>query len=269
MACKTILEGYILAKERADKRLVECLQNAQGASHPVSRERAQALILAGKVYLGTVRIEKPGQQVDKEAMLTLAQDPNPFVSRGGLKLRGALDVLAHSAASPLSPKGMVVADLGASTGGFTDCLLQAGARHVYAVDVGTNLLHEKLQRDPRVTVMDKTNARYLDATHFKEKIDWVVIDASFISIKLILPAAASILLEGGTILAMVKPQFEVGAKGLKHGVVKDEALRQQAIDDVKAFATGCGLQWMGTADAPIKGPEGNQETFLYLKKGVA
>jgi 23S rRNA (cytidine1920-2'-O)/16S rRNA (cytidine1409-2'-O)-methyltransferase len=212
--------------------------------------------MAGKVYSGERRIEKAGDLVDEAIAIELRGEDLPYVSRGGVKLAGALDALA------IDPRGLVVADFGASTGGFTDCVLQRGASRVYAIDVGRGQLHEKLRRDPRVVVMERTNAREL--TSLPEPIGLVVIDASFIGLGKLLPAAITVLAEGGEILAMVKPQFEVGPKGLKKGVVRDEALRASAIEGVVEQAGSLGLEVLGRCDSVLAGPDGNLECFLRL-----
>lgn len=223
-----------------------------------SREKARALIGAGVVYLGERRIDKAGDLLDADAALTVRGDPIPFVSRGGVKLEGAI------AALRVPVEGRVCADFGASTGGFTDCLLQRGARKVHAIDVGYGQLHDKLRADPRVVVRERTNARHLAADALGESVDLVVIDASFIGLGKLLPAAQRILGANGEILAMVKPQFEVGPKGLKHGVVRDPALRAAAIDGVAAEARALQLRELGRVDSSLPGPDGNLEAFLWL-----
>lgn len=227
-----------------------------------SREKARALLLAGVVFRGEQRVDKPGDLVDVDAELSLRGDPIPFVSRGGVKLEGALTALGVAVA------GRICADFGASTGGFTDCLLQRGATKVHAIDVGYGQLHDKLRNDPRVVVRERTNARHLAEDALGEKVDLVVIDASFIGLGKLLPAAARVLAEGGDIVAMVKPQFEVGPKGLKHGVVRDEALRLQAIDGVSAEARALGLAEAGRVDSSLAGPDGNVEAFLWLRRAL-
>ncbi len=230
-----------------------------------SRERARAVILAGKVFLGEQRIDKAGDTVALDANVTLRGDDIPYVSRGGLKLEGALDALA------IVPTDLVCADFGASTGGFTDCLLQRGASRVYAIDVGHAQLHEKLVRDPRVVVMDRVNARTLDETSLPEPIDLVVIDASFIGMGKLLPAAKAVLRaptdsrEGGRLLAMIKPQFEVGPTNLKKGVVRDAAVRAAAIEKVAEDARALGFEVEAIRDSVLPGPEGNVEAFLWAR----
>lgn len=242
------------AKLRADRLLVE-----RGLVE--TRERARALILAGKVFSGERRIDKAGDNVAIDAPLEVRGETMPYVSRGGMKLAGALDDLAFD------PAGLVVADIGASTGGFTDCVLSRGATRVYAIDVGYGQLHEKLRGDPRVVVMERTNARYLERDHLPEPIDLVLVDASFIGLDKLLPAILQIVKPGGQLLALVKPQFEVGRDRVgKGGVVRDEAAREDAIQAVIERATALGFSPRGRADSKLKGPSGNQETFVWLER---
>lgn len=242
-------------KKRADVLLVE-----QGKAP--SREKARALLLAGQVFAGDQRIDKAGAQLHVDTDLTVRGEHLQYVSRGGLKLQSALDAFGFD------PTGLVVADFGASTGGFTDCLLQRGALRVYAIDVGYGQLADKLRQDLRVTVMDRTNARHLTADDLPEPMDLVVIDASFIGIGKLLPAAKALLRPQGDLLAMVKPQFEVGRERVgKGGVVRDAATRGAAIADVTQDAERLGFALRQQADSQIKGPKGNQETFLWLVLG--
>jgi 23S rRNA (cytidine1920-2'-O)/16S rRNA (cytidine1409-2'-O)-methyltransferase len=239
-------------KQRVDLLLVE-----RGLAP--SRERARALILAGKVYSGTRRIDKAGDQVALTADLGVRGEDHPYVSRGGVKLAGALDAFG------LDPHGVVAGDFGASTGGFSDCLLQRGAARVYAIDVGRAQLHERLRRDPRVVVMESTNARHLEAGDLPEPLDWIVIDASFIGLAKLLPAACALLRPGGTVVALVKPQFEVGRERVgKGGVVRDELARAEAIAAVAVDAEALGLRLRGQADSVLPGPAGNRECFVWL-----
>lgn len=226
-----------------------------------TRAKAQALILAGVVYAGERKVDKAGEKLDDDTPLSVRGEDHPFVSRGGVKLTGALEAFTYD------PAGKVAADFGASTGGFTDCLLQAGATRVYAIDVGYGHLHHKLRADERVVVMERTNARHLTQGSLPEPVSLVVIDASFIGLEKLLPAARALLAPGGDVLAMVKPQFQVGREQLgKGGVVRDPALRQAAIEAVAQAAGALGLVERGRADAPIKGPKGNHEAFLWLRK---
>lgn len=226
-----------------------------------SRTRAQALILAGVVFRGEERVEKAGDLLSPTDELHVRREAYPYVSRGGVKLAGALDALN------VDPAGCIAADFGASTGGFTDVLLRRGAARVYAIDVGYGQLHSRLTSDPRVVVMDRTNARYLDAESLSEPIDLVVIDASFISATKLLPAASLVLRPEGLVLAMVKPQFEVGREHVgKGGIVRDSALRQRAVDAVMVSAQSVGLSALGQAESELAGRDGNVEVFVLLRR---
>lgn len=229
-----------------------------------SRERAQALVLAGLVVVDERRVDKPGTRVRTDAAIRLKGDDNPYVSRGGLKLAGALDALGAD------PVGRVVLDVGASTGGFTDCVLQRGAALVYAVDVGHGQLAWKLQQDPRVVAVERTNARTWDGAlpgggHLRDRPpDWIVVDASFISLRLLLPNLRA-LAPAAEVVALVKPQFEVGRENVgKGGVVRDDALRAAAVADVVEAAAALGWRCVATADSPVPGPRGNREIFVRL-----
>lgn len=244
-----------MKKIRADVLLVD-----RGLAE--SRAKAQALILAGQVFKGDERVAKAGDKLPADAPLEV-RGQLPYVSRGGEKLAGALDDLGFD------PKGMVVADFGASTGGFTDCVLQRGATKVYAIDVGWGQLHNKLRQDERVVVMERTNARHLTEDDLPEKVDLIVIDASFIGIEKLLPAAAAISKPSAAILAMVKPQFQVGKEELgKGGVVRDDALRTKAADDVARAAEAFGYEERKRADSQVHGPKGNREIFLHLERSA-
>lgn len=238
-------------RQRADLLLVE-----RGLAP--SREKARALIGAGVVFGTKGRIDKAGDLVAEGETLEVRGNPIPFVSRGGVKLDGAITALG------LDVTRRTCADFGASTGGFTDCLLQRGARKVFAIDVGYGQLHEKLRKDARVVVQERTNARHLTEESLGEPIDLVVIDASFIGLGKLLPAALRVLGPTGEVLAMVKPQFEVGPKGLDKGVVRDAALRAAAIEGVAREATLLGLRERGRVDSILPGPDGNLEAFLWL-----
>lgn len=243
-----------MKKQRADLALVE-LGLAQ------SRERARALILAGQVFAGDRRIDKAGDLIATGTSLRVRGEDHPYVSRGGVKLAGALDAFG------LDPSGVVAADIGASTGGFTDCLLQRGAARVYAIDVGYGQLHDKLRRDPRVVVMERVNARYLTRGALPEPIGWIVIDASFIGLGKLLPAAKTLLgEEGGRIIALIKPQFEVGREAVgTGGVVRDAAARSGAIASVVEGVKALGLTVEAQADAVLAGPTGNLEHFVSVR----
>lgn len=243
------------AKQRADVLVVE-----RGLAP--TRERARALILAGKVFSGEQRVDKAGDRLAIDAPLEVRGPDHPYVSRGGVKLAGALEAFA------IDPAGLVVADLGASTGGFTDCLLQRGAARVYAVDVGWGQLHPKLRNDERVVVMERTNARHLEREDLPEAVDLVTVDASFIGLVKLLPPVRALLREGGEALALVKPQFEVGRDAVgKGGVVRDESARDAAVERVAGEAESEGFEVLGRVDSAIAGPKGNREVFLHLRKG--
>ncbi|MCM2334635.1 MAG: TlyA family RNA methyltransferase [Anaeromyxobacteraceae bacterium] len=227
-----------------------------------SRAKAQALVMAGAVVAGEARVDKPGQLVDPALPVRLKEGaaPSRYVSRGALKLEKALEAFG------VSPAGLACADLGASTGGFTDLLLQRGAARVYAVDVGYGQLHPKVRNDPRVVVRERENARALTAAGLGERVDLVTGDLSFISLKLILPAVREILKPGGQALLLVKPQFEVGKGEVgKGGVVREDSKRRAALDGVAGFAAGLGFEVLGHAESPIEGPAGNREWLLWLR----
>jgi len=227
-----------------------------------SREKARALIGAGKVLVGNLKKDKPGTQVAADADIQLIGDGLPYVSRGGLKLEGALQAFG------VDPKGRVVMDVGASTGGFTDCVLQRGAKKVYAVDVGYGQLAWNLRVDPRVVNLERTNIRYLPREEVeKEGVDLILIDTSFISIEKFLPHLLGFLKEGGTLIGLIKPQFEVGKGEVgKGGVVKDPVQHQKVIDRISAFSKGLGLNVLGIVESPLLGPKGNKEFFIHLRK---
>ena len=243
--------------DRADVILAE-----QGLAE--SREKAKRLIMAGQVFLlqGQDRtvVAKPGQQVSRQARLEV-KEPERFVSRGGYKLLTALEHFA------IDVNGLTALDAGASTGGFTDCLLQFGAARVYAVDVGHGQLHWKLTKDPRVVNMERVNLRHATSDLLPEKVDLVVADCSFISLRLILPPCLTFLKEDGQVLALVKPQFELGPEHAVKGVVRSEELQLRAVAEVQDFALSeLGLRSLGSVAAGIKGPKGNQEYLLHLRR---
>jgi 23S rRNA (cytidine1920-2'-O)/16S rRNA (cytidine1409-2'-O)-methyltransferase len=227
-----------------------------------TRAKAQALLMAGQVVVADQRVDKPGQLVDEGAEIRLkAGAALRYVSRGGLKLEAALDHFK------LEVTGLVCADLGASTGGFTDCLLQRGAARVHACDVGYGQLDSKIAKDSRVVVHDRINVRQISAAELGETVDFCCLDLSFISLKLVLPAAVAILRPGGRLVALVKPQFEAGAANVgKGGVVRDPVVRAEAIAAVVRAAEELGLQIDGTLDAPIRGPAGNLEALLVATR---
>jgi 23S rRNA (cytidine1920-2'-O)/16S rRNA (cytidine1409-2'-O)-methyltransferase len=240
-------------KTRIDKLLVD-----RGLVE--SREQARALIMAGDVLVEDTPVRKAGTGVDSNASVRLRRAPHPFVSRGGVKLDGALETL------DIKPEGWITADIGSSTGGFTHCLLLRGARRVYAVDVARTQLDWKLQTDARV-IQIEGNARYMEADWIPEPLDLVTIDVSFISLAKILPAVAGIISEGARCLALVKPQFEVGrAKVPRGGVVTDPGLHDTAVASVIAAAEELGLEHRTTCPSSITGKEGNREFFLLLER---
>ncbi len=228
-----------------------------------SREEAHALVLAGKVYLGEVKAEKPGQFVAEETQIGVRGDACPFVSRGGYKLQKAIEAFS------LSLAGKICADIGASTGGFTDCMLQHGAACVYAIDVGYGQLDWKLRNDPRVTVLERTNARYMEPDWFREPLDFASIDVSFISLDKILPPLQPCLKDGGRVAALIKPQFEAGkGKVGKHGVVSDETTHVEVIERIFDVSKRAGFCVCGLTYSPIRGPKGNIEFLLSLEKCI-
>jgi 23S rRNA (cytidine1920-2'-O)/16S rRNA (cytidine1409-2'-O)-methyltransferase len=218
--------------------------------------------MAGRVFTSEARIDKPGTQVRSDLELTIKQG-QAYVSRGGNKLAGALEDLS------LSPVGAICVDVGASTGGFTDCLLQHGANKIYAVDVGQAQLAEKLRRDPRVVCREGVNARYLVASDFDEPIDWVVVDASFIGIEKLTGAISQIVRPGGILVALVKPQFEAGREQVRRGkgVIRDPEVRRAAIDRAVRAVCDAGFELLGQCDCRVPGPKGNVEHFLSARRG--
>jgi 23S rRNA (cytidine1920-2'-O)/16S rRNA (cytidine1409-2'-O)-methyltransferase len=241
------------AKNRLDKLMVE-----RGLAP--SREKAQALIMAGQVVVGDHTVDKSGHQVSLDADIRIKGEVLPYVSRGGLKLKKALDHFG------VDVSGLLAIDVGASTGGFTDCLLQGGVSKVFAVDVGHGQLAWKLQQDPRVVNIEKTNIRYLTPEQLGASPDLAVIDASFISLSKVLPPTVALLKPGGRIIALIKPQFEVGKGEVgKGGIVRDPAAHQKVIDDVSATARELGLTVAGVCESPITGADGNREFLILLE----
>ena len=223
-----------------------------------SREQARGLIMGGKVLADGIRVEKPGKDVSSSAVLEI-KEPLPYVSRGGIKLAAALDEFG------IVPNGLTILDAGASTGGFTDCLLQRGAARVVAVDVGYGQFHWKLRTDPRVRLIERTNIRHLKVASVDEHIDAAVADLSFISLKLIFSKIAEILPEGAWFVPLVKPQFEVGRSEVgKHGVVRNSDAIAAAVSNVKTAATDSGFTVLNQVESVIRGPKGNREFLLHL-----
>jgi len=241
-------------KVRLDKLLVE-----RGITP--TRERAKALIMSGAVLVGDNRVDKAGALIASDAAITVKGNDNPYVSRGGLKLKGALSEFG------ISVRGRVAFDVGVSTGGFTDCLLQEGTRKVYAIDVGYGQLAWKLRQDDRVILFERTNIRYFSGDGIVDDIDIVTVDVSFISLKLVLPVVVNLINEGCAILALIKPQFEAGREEVgKKGVVRDPAVHAKVIDGIIALCEELNLAVQGVCESPITGPAGNKEFFIYAIK---
>lgn len=244
------------ARKRADLLLVE-----RGLAE--TRNRAQALILSGRVYSGESRVEKSGLLLDPDAPLSI-KEVLPYVSRGGLKLYGALQHFG------IDPKGYRCLDVGASTGGFTDCLLQAGAAEIFAVDVGYGQLDWKLRNDTRVTVMERTNFRNIGDDALPHDLDLVVVDVSFISLRLILPRVGTFMEKGASAVVLIKPQFEAGREKVgKGGIVRDAGVREETVRGLLEVAEEEGFTVLGTMESPIKGASGNREYLAHLVwKGI-
>ncbi|HJN24651.1 MAG TPA: TlyA family RNA methyltransferase [Rhodospirillales bacterium] len=239
------------AKRRLDQLLVD-----RGLVE--SRSRAQGLIMAGKVYSETRRLDKAGQQVSEELPIEIKGQDHPWVSRGGLKLEKGLQ------AFDINPQGMTCLDVGASTGGFSDVLISGGATKVFAVDVGHGQFAWKLRQNPRIVVLERTNARYLTIENIPEPIDLIVCDASFIGLQTVLPAAMSLAAHNARMVALIKPQFEVGKGRVgKGGVVREPELHVEVCEKIRVWLESQpGWSVLGIADSPIKGPEGNKEFLI-------
>lgn len=226
-----------------------------------SRERARSLIMEGKVLVGGMPVTKAGTLVPSDSAVTLREGDIPYVSRGGLKLGAAIDHF------DVRLSGVVAMDVGSSTGGFTDCMLQRGAARVYCIDVGYGQLAWQLRQDPRVVLLERTNIRYLERERIPEAIDLATIDVSFISLRKVLDKVMEFLRPGGEILALVKPQFEVGREGVgRGGIVRDEELRRSVVNSLQEFAGGIGLDVKGIFESPVPGQKGNREYFMYMRK---
>jgi len=244
-------------RERLDRLLVE-----RGLAR--SRERAQALVLAGVVRVDGRPAGKAGTLVPTASVLTVVAEDHPYVGRGGLKLRAALESFA------IDPRDKVALDVGASTGGFTDCMLQSGARKVYALDVGVGQLDWSLRSDPRVVVLEGRNARYLEAGDLPERVDLATVDVSFISLGKILPSLPPVLLPGAAVVTLVKPQFEVGRGEVgRGGIVRDREQHEAVLTSVAGAALAAGFVVIGACASPITGMEGNREFFLHLTLAAA
>ncbi len=245
-----------MAKKRLDVLLVE-----QGLAE--SRQKAQAIIMAGQVYAGERRCDKAGQGMDEGTVLEVRGQALPYVSRGGLKLEKAMKSF------PIALKDKIVADIGASTGGFTDCMLKNGAAKVYAVDVGYGQLAWAIRNDPRVVCLERTNARYLNREQIPDPLDFASIDVSFISLGLILPTLRPLLKDGGEVAALVKPQFEAGREKVgKKGVVRDPVVHLEVLEQFLRHAAQSDFSVKGLDFSPIRGPEGNIEYLGYLCVGA-
>lgn len=241
------------------KKRLDVLLTEKGLAD--SREKAKALIMAGIVYVNQVKEDKAGSTFDEKSVIEVRGKTLPYVSRGGLKLEKAMKTF------PVTPKDKICLDIGASTGGFTDCMLQNGAVKVYAIDVGYGQLAWKLRCDERVVSMEKTNIRYVSPEDIPDRAALASIDVSFISLKLVLPAVRELLDEDGIIIALIKPQFEAGRDKVgKHGVVRDKAVHLEVIQRVLEEAEKADLIPAGLTYSPVKGPEGNIEYLVYLKK---
>ena len=243
----------------AVKKRLDCLLVEQG--FVPSREQAKIVIMEGKVYVDHQKCDKPGSSFPEDAAVEVRGEALAYVSRGGLKLEKALRSF------PIDLNGQTAMDIGASTGGFTDCMLQNGAAKVYAVDVGYGQLAWKLRTDPRVVNLERTNIRYLTREQVPEDVDFFSVDVAFISLRLVLPVAWSFLKTGGEAVCLIKPQFEAGREKVgKKGVVRDPAVHLEVIEHVLAFAESVGFTLLGLTHSPVKGPEGNIEYLLYMRK---
>lgn len=229
-----------------------------------SREKARTLIMAGSVYVNNQKFDKPGDTVSDDAEIEVRGSTLKYVSRGGLKLEKAMQLF------PIDLNGKICMDIGASTGGFTDCMLQNGAQKVYSVDVGYGQLAWQLRQDPRVVNLERTNARYLTREQVPEEIDFFSVDVSFISLRIILPAVHPLLRDGGQAVCLIKPQFEAGREKVgKKGVVRDRAVHEEVVETICRFAVENGYSVLGLTFSPVKGPEGNIEYLVYLEKSDA
>ena len=241
----------------SNKTRLDVLLTEQGLQE--SRQKAQATIMSGLVFVNGQRVDKPGTAVPNDAKIEIRGNTLKYVSRGGLKLEKAM------AEFPIELNGCICGDIGASTGGFTDCMLQNGASKVYSVDVGYGQLAWKLREDPRVVCMERTNARYLTHEQIPDELDFASIDVSFISLKLILPAVANVLKDGGYVASLVKPQFEAGREKVgKKGVVREQSTHIEVVEMIVDYARSIGFRTLHLSYSPIKGPEGNIEYLLHL-----
>lgn len=243
----------------SNKTRLDVLLTQQGMAE--SRQKAQAIIMSGVVFVNGQRADKPGMAIANDASIEVRGHVMPYVSRGGWKLEKAMKTF------PITLEGKVCADIGASTGGFTDCMLQNGAKKVYAVDVGYGQLDWRLRNDPRVVCMERTNARYLTREQIPDELEFASIDVSFISLSLIFPALYQLLSKHGEIACLIKPQFEAGREKVgKKGVVRDKAVHQEVLEHFLEHARVNNFTVLGITYSPIRGPEGNIEYLGYLKK---
>lgn len=246
-----------MSKQRIDLMMLE-----QGLAE--SREKARALIMSGEVFVDGQRVDKPGTSIAVDAKIEVRGNPCPYVSRGGLKLEKALRFFG------VDPTGYVCSDSGASTGGFTDCLLQQGAKKVFAIDVGYGQLAWKIRNDPRVVTMERTNIRYVTPEQLGEPLDLSVVDVSFISLKLVLPVILQLLKPEGQVLCLIKPQFEAGKEKVgKKGVVRDPAVHLEVLQNFVKTVAEIGFTIRNLTFSPVKGPEGNIEFLAHLTAGNA
>lgn len=244
------------------KKRLDILVTERGLAE--SREKAKTLIMAGQVYVDGQKADKPGDTFSEDAAVEVRGKGLPYVSRGGLKLEKAMREFG------IQLQGRTCMDIGASTGGFTDCMLQNGAQRVYSVDVGYGQLAWSLRTDPRVVNLERTNARYLTREQVPEEIDFFSVDVSFISLTLILPAVRPLLAEHGQAVCLIKPQFEAGREKVgKKGVVRDKAVHEEVIEKIRSFALENGFSVLGLTFSPVKGPEGNIEYLIYLERSEA
>lgn len=242
-----------------EKKRLDCLIYERGLAE--SREKAKIAVMMGNVYVDGQKQDKAGTMLRQDVNIEVRGETLKYVSRGGLKLEKAMQVF------PISLDGKIVMDIGASTGGFTDCMLQNGAKKVYSVDVGYGQLAWKLRTDPRVVNLERTNVRYLTSEQVPEPIDFFSVDVAFISLKLVLPVARNFLRDGGEAVCLIKPQFEAGRDKVgKKGVVRDKAVHAEVIHAIVDFVLHNGFSILGLSFSPVKGPEGNIEYLLYLKK---
>lgn len=242
--------------EKKRKKRIDTLLFERGLAE--SRQKAQALVMAGAISIAGERVDKPGKEVPTDAEIEVRQ-ALPYVGRGGLKLAGMLDQTGFD------PAGLTAVDIGSSTGGFTDCLLQRGAAKVWAVDVGKGILDYRLRNDERVVVLEERNIRHLDASEIGRPVDMAVIDVSFISLEKVLPKAKELLKKGGAVFALIKPQFEVGKGQVgKGGIVRDPAKHAEVVEKIRGFAASIGFTPVATGISPIKGGKGNVEFWIFL-----